>query len=340
MARKNVFDIPSNSDTAVLPTRPTADQPKARPLLGLDRPIRQASPLGAISQSLDGINAKVKRAEQIEERLAAGQTVVELDPNLVDGSFVTDRMDATDEQHEQFLEQIRAHGQQTPILVRPNPSSPGRFEVAYGHRRLRAARDLGRAIRAIVRSLTDEELVVAQGQENSARTDLTFIERARFAARLESRNFNRETIMAALNVDKTVLSKLISIANRIPPDIVEAVGPAPAYGRVRWQELAELLDNEERHQQARHIVATPTFLTHTTDKRFELLHSGLKRPTTRRRLEPFILDDGTKLAHIVRTDQRLTLAFDNRAAADFGNFLTSRLQDLYNEYKSRTRDQA
>ena len=39
-------------------------------------------------------------------------------------------------------------------------------------------------------SLTDEQLVVAQGQENSARTDLSFIEKALFAARLEEYGYD------------------------------------------------------------------------------------------------------------------------------------------------------
>ena len=50
-----------------------------------------------------------------------------------------------------------------------NPQQEGRYQIAYGHRRLRAAIELGRPVRAIVKPLTDEQLVVAQGQENSAR---------------------------------------------------------------------------------------------------------------------------------------------------------------------------
>ena len=68
----------------------------------------------------------------------------------------------------------------------------------------------------VVRQMSDAELVVAQGQENSARRDLSFIERALYAAKLEEAGFDRETIMAALNVDKTGLSRLISVAVKDP----------------------------------------------------------------------------------------------------------------------------
>ena len=216
MARKNVFGPSAVADetTDEMPEMNSgvSSLAKSRPLLGMERPARQASPLGAISQSLDTINAKVKRAEEIEQQLAAGLTIVEIDPDLIDGSFILDRMESTAADHQILVEAIRAHGQQIPILVRPHPEQPSRYQVAYGHRRLRAARDLGRMVRAVVRDLSDEELVVAQGQENSARTDLTFIERARFACRLEERKFTRETIMAALSVEKANLSRMISIS--------------------------------------------------------------------------------------------------------------------------------
>jgi ParB family chromosome partitioning protein len=69
MARKNVFgESPEAADASEQPARvPLAS---TRPLLGIDRPLRQASPVGAISQSLGAINGKVRRAEEIEQLLA------------------------------------------------------------------------------------------------------------------------------------------------------------------------------------------------------------------------------------------------------------------------------
>ncbi|SDR64310.1 chromosome partitioning protein, ParB family [Rhizobiales bacterium GAS113] len=339
MARKNIFELPEGADASADQQMLRSSLAKNRPLLGLERPLKQGSPLGAISQSLDSINSKVKRAEEIELKLAEGHAVVEIDPVLVDASFVADRMEATQEQHREFVELVREHGQQVPILVRPKRGEAGRFEVAYGHRRLRAAQDLGRNVRAVVRDLSDEQLVVAQGQENSARTDLTFIERARFAARLEDRKFSREIIMAALNVDKAALSKMISVACRVPPDIIDEIGPAPAYGRLRWQELTDLLDAEGGRARARQIIEKPEFKALETDKKFEALHRGLSAKATRVRSEPWTADDGTRLARVTETGNRLTLAFDNRIAPDFGAFVRGRLQVLYDEYKRRPKDE-
>ncbi|RBP13051.1 ParB family chromosome partitioning protein [Roseiarcus fermentans] len=334
MARKISFDAP-DAETAPSSeeTHPTPTQ-KVRPLLGIERTIRQPSAVGAISQSLGGIAERVKRADQIEQKLIEGQVVVELDPALIDNSFVPDRMEATEAQNAEFREIIRRHGQSVPILVRPNPSNAERYQVAFGHRRLRAARELGVKVRAVVRSLSDEELVVAQGQENSSRTDLTFIERARFAARLEDRKFSRETIMSALNVDKAALSRLISVATRIPQAVIEAIGPAPAFGRVRWQELTELLEDEGARSRALSFVAEPAFAEMDTDARFEKLAHALKTKTQRVRSEPWVTDDGTHAARVSRSGKKLTLMFDDRVAPHFGEFVRENLQALYVQYKA------
>jgi ParB family transcriptional regulator, chromosome partitioning protein len=334
MARKINFDPPAADASAQLAEVHEAAPQRSRPLLGLERPIKQSSALGAISQSLGGISEKVKRAEEIEQKLIEGQVIVELDPTLIDNSFVPDRMEATEEQNVAFRELIREHGQNVPILVRPKPNGAERYEVAFGHRRLRAARELGIKVRAVVRSLTDEQLVIAQGQENSGRTDLTFIERARFAARLQDRKFSREIIMASLNVDKAALSRLIAIATRVPAPVIDAIGPAPAFGRVRWQELTDLLERENNRACALEIVKAPTFRLLDTDKRFETLADGLREKTSRARVEMWAAKDGTHAAKVSRAGKKLTLIFDDRVAPRFGDFVRERLQTLYDEFKA------
>lgn len=329
MARKISFDAP--------PPEPPAAEPaplRARPLVGLERTLKQSGALRAISGSFSDLSEQARRAADIERTLTEGQTVVEIDPALVDASFVQDRMEATAEENAAFLDIIRRHGQLVPILVRPKQDAAGRFEVAFGHRRLRAARDLGVSVRAVVRDLSDDELVVAQGQENSGRTDLTFIERARFAARLEARGFSRETIMAALAVDKTNLSRLIAIATRIPGEIVEAIGPAPGIGRPRWQDLSDLLREAPQRARAARIVAEPDFARRTSDACFETLLARLRKAPARRRREFFEAADGTRAARLSADGDRLTVTFDDRATPQLGAFVRSRLQALYDAWKA------
>ncbi|WP_353646520.1 plasmid partitioning protein RepB [Mesorhizobium sp. WSM2239] len=334
MARKNVFEVsPERAGAAgVEPAR----APLARPLLGLERPLRPASPVGAISQSLENINSRAHRAEEIERKLAEGHTIVELEPDLVDGSFVPDRLEVDPDDASSLVAQIREHGQQVPILVRPNPELEGRYQVAYGHRRLAAAKELGRKVRAVVRNLTDEQLIVSQGQENNARTDLSFIERSFFAARLEDKGFSRDTIMASLGVDKAALSRMIALIRRLPPELIEAVGPSPAFGRQRWAELADLLDEKGKRAKALKLIGDQDFSTQKSDARFQAVYDLLKVQRQKPQTEAWKASDGTRPVRIVETEEKVSIVFDKIVEPEFGPFVRQRLQGLYDEFKAGT----
>ena len=202
---------------------------------------------GSISRSIGEIAAKATAAKELEAKLTAGQTVVELDTALIDPSFIADRMAVSDDgAYEVLKEAIAGEGQGSPILVRPHPTASGRYQAAFGHRRLRAARDLNRPVRAVIKVLSDQEVVLAQGQENSVRADLSFIERARFAQSLVQLDYSRDVVMSALAVDETTVSRMLSVATRIPSPVIEAIGPSPGIGRDRWVELAGYFEAEMR----------------------------------------------------------------------------------------------
>ena len=166
-----------------------------------------------------------------------------------------------------LTEAIREHGQINPILVRPHPEASGRYQVAFGHRRLRVLASLGRPVKAVVRDLTDEQLVIAQGQENHERKDLSYIEKARFAHRLGQR-FSRATIMAALSIYKSDLSNMLSVVGKIPADVVDAIGPAPSIGRRGWIELAEHFTNGIVGDAVRRALQHPDVQILESDERF------------------------------------------------------------------------
>ena len=205
MARKNLLaGLTDMKLTAVNNETPGLRNP---PSLSYSR----QGALGAVTRSIDDLAAKAEGAKALEAKLTAGQVIIELDPSLIDRSFIADRMDDGGESTAELRRAIESRGQESPILVRPHPTTPGRYQVAFGHRRLRVAADLHKPVRAVVKILTDRDLVLAQGQENSARANLSFIERANFARQLEDAGYDRETIMSALAVDKTTVSRMISV---------------------------------------------------------------------------------------------------------------------------------
>jgi ParB family chromosome partitioning protein len=193
-------------------------------------------------------------------------------------------------------------------------------------------------VRAMVRPLSDQELVVAQGQENNAREDLAFIERALFAASLEEGGYTRDTIMAALAIDKTGLSRLISTATKIPRDLIEAIGPAPKAGRDRWTELATRLEASGALDKARAAGAREGFAEKPTDERFASIFAAttLTRPATGSRASAIKGPDGKAIATFKEDARGITLNIAKKQVGDFGAYLAKALPQLYEAYTLET----
>ncbi|TIX48737.1 MAG: plasmid partitioning protein RepB, partial [Mesorhizobium sp.] len=88
---------------------------------------RSRGAFGAITRSIDELAEKAQAAKEIESRLLEGATVIELDPDTIDISFVSDRIGDDKETFEELVEAIRQRGQDSPILVRPHPGVIGRY---------------------------------------------------------------------------------------------------------------------------------------------------------------------------------------------------------------------
>jgi ParB family transcriptional regulator, chromosome partitioning protein len=345
MARKNLLTgLTEKKLTAVNSGEP--EPPKALPLAFSGR-----GAFGAVTRTIDALAVRADVARDLEARLAAGETIAELDTRAIDRSFITDRMQSDDESYRLLRAAIEAEGQASPILVRPHPTAEGRYQVAFGHRRLRVASELGRSVRCIVKPLTDRELVIAQGQENSARADLSFIERSRFAQALEEAGYDRPTIMTALSVDKTVLSRMISVVNALPAKLIAAVGPAPGAGRDRWLDIVQGW-TESKAAAMDALLADTAFGSANSDERFAMLHQMLTQPLpvarpdkgdrpisanrpTQRTTRYWAPKGGERVAKIVMDPEAFTLTIDKTIAPDFGEFIMARLARLYAEYAAK-----
>lgn len=78
-----------------------------------------------------------------------------------------------------LTDSIRRQGVLQPVLARPHPDQPGRYQLIAGERRWRAAQAAGlHEIPALVRDLSDVEAMAAALVENLQRDDLNAIEEA------------------------------------------------------------------------------------------------------------------------------------------------------------------
>lgn len=294
----------------------------------------------AMGLSLTSITREAEEAKALRQALEDGERIIALDTDKIDSSFVSDRLSEEERDDPDFLalvDSIRDSGQQVPILVRRHPDISGRYQVAYGHRRLKAARRVGIPVKAIVRTLSDDELVLAQGKENAERRNLTFIERALFAKALTERGFDRKLTGEALAVQKSELSRLIQVADSVPIRFVRAVGPAPKAGRDRWIALGQLLSTGAGIEKAADEVQSERFKSASSDERFQMLFDRLSRRAKPEKAEAEQLKgpDGKVFARISQQGRGVKIEFlgdvdpgfvdryGERLAADYAAFVAA-----------------
>jgi ParB family transcriptional regulator, chromosome partitioning protein len=317
--------------SALLKPKPTAE---ANDVADTKPPRVAAGSVRAMGLELDRLTQEADQANLLREQIAGGSVVIELDPEQAEPSFISDRIAPTDDpQYRQLVESVRKDGQKIPILVRPHPDKLGGYQIAYGHRRWHAARELATKLRAIVQDLTDSELVIAQGKENSERRNLSFIERALFAANLEAAGFDRATINSALAVQTAETSRLLAVAATIPARIVNSIGPAPKAGRTRWMELAEYLQSAEVEQIAVKTVEEASFKRLGTDTRFETLLATLRAADSDPKSSELIANArGEPVVRITRSGRSLRLLVEGRFASGFGAYLVRALPEMVHKF--------
>jgi ParB family chromosome partitioning protein len=288
---------------------------------------RSSGAVAAMGRALDSLTAN--EADNWP-RGPMHENVQELDAGLFTPSTVSDRIPTADDAEYQALKAaIRDNGQMIPIIARPHPGAEGQFQIAAGHRRWRVAQEIGRPLKAIIRMLTDQEMVILQGQENGARADLSFIERARFALEMEALGHTRDTLAAALNVDKPEVSRLLTVAQAVGETLMLAIGPAPKVGRPRWLALAKALDTPEARKRLDAVLPSHQFQNAPTDRRFSIVLQALEDQKT-----SGIPQGGSsdRLAWVEKKGGKTRVILED---PDFAAYLESRLPWLFKEFGRR-----
>ena len=312
-----------------------------------DTPVDGGRSSYAMRGASKSMKVSIDSLAENSKRLLEGETIIEIDPGLIDASFVNDRLSGDDEAFEELKASIASSGQDTPVLLRPHPEAAGRYMVVFGHRRVRAARALGRPVRAVVKEMDDVAHVLAQGQENTARADLSFIEKALFAKNLADLGQAKEVIQQALTIDGTLLSRMLSVAGTVPGHVIAAIGPAKLIGRDRWEDFKKLMAVKSNVAVADRILATEGFDQLDSDTKFEILHSKVTEAgrAPRRRAakatpakRTWTAGEGRIKGVIGRAGRAYTISLTSKDSAGFGEFLSENLDQLYAEYLSQSEE--
>ncbi|SNZ21435.1 plasmid partitioning protein RepB [Cohaesibacter gelatinilyticus] len=292
----------------------------------------------------------IEEMAENSKKMMEGEAIVSLNPDLIDASFIADRLETDPQAFEELKQAIAEHGQSTPILVRPHPDDEGRYMVVYGHRRARAAKELEIEVRAVVKSLNDIAHIITQGQENTARSDLTFIEKALFARKLSDMEQSKDVIQAALTIDATLLSRMQSITDIIPSELLDALGSARGIGRDRWEDLKRLVTNPKQRDVALGLLEDEAFMQAEVREQFEMLFAKLGKDknkvaksalgpkgrmsnVAKKQLPGWSAKDEKVSASYKASAKSFNLTLKKEDAKGFGNFITAHLERLYEEYR-------
>lgn len=147
---------------------------------------------------------------------------------------------------DELAQSIRALGFATRLRIRPDPTQPGFFQLVFGERRLRAAKEAGLTeVPCEIADHTDDELIEIGLAENIQRRDLDPLEEARaFQTLIEQRDYTIRKLAERLGKDKGYIEGRLVLL-RVPEDVQHMVEQRPDTIRAA-REIAKLQTPEER----------------------------------------------------------------------------------------------
>ncbi|MFA3919307.1 ParB N-terminal domain-containing protein [Ruegeria hyattellae] len=299
--------------------------------------------------------------------------VREIDPNLIDDSAFTDRLELftivkstesitedQDDDHQdgsldQLVDSIQTHGQKVPILVRNSTKEKGRYEVIFGRRRLAAIRyiranpridmedeDRNLRIKANIETKADgqsdkdfdNQSLVTQALENAARKNLSAYEKARFADIIHSTGIEKKEVARMMNMSATNLSNLLKITRIVPDSLGDMIGAASGSGRPKWEALAAGLENKIITAQEATRLLKEMGPTRTSDDRLNTLLFEIKRKSEKKILQEVRTLNG--IAKVQRGSSGLKLTVtDTKTTAGFADWLDLNIEKIMEESLKR-----
>jgi len=116
---------------------------------------------------------------------------------------------------EELAQSIRLRGVLQPLLVRPHPTSAGRYQIVAGERRWRAAGAAGlHEVPTLVHDLPDTEAAAVALVENLQRQDLNPMDEAEGYDRLVSQfQFTQEALGQAVGKSRSHIANTLRLLN-------------------------------------------------------------------------------------------------------------------------------
>lgn len=151
--------------------------------------------------------------------------VQDIEINKISTNELNPRHAINEEGLEELAESIRTAGVLQPILVRPKGKG---FEIVAGERRFKACKMVGlRTIPAVVREMSDDEVIETMLIENAQREELNDVEKGNSCLRLKQlypeKYPNDRSLADRLGVTVSSVRMWIRVASDVPAEIQELI---------------------------------------------------------------------------------------------------------------------
>lgn len=183
--------------------------------------------------------------------LSDGSRLVLIDPSTIEPNPKQPRRMFNEEALSELCESIRRDGVQEPVIVRERD---GKFELVSGERRVRASIMAGKdTVPAVVRDISDDELLKLGLIENLQREDLNSIETAlAYQGLIEQFSWTQEQLADEVGKKRATVTNTLRLLN-----LVEPVQELVATGQLSMGHARALLAVEDpvaQHALARKAV--------------------------------------------------------------------------------------
>lgn len=166
---------------------------------------------------------------------------------------------------EELAASIASSGVLQPVLVRPHPLDPKRYQLVVGERRWRASQLAGlEEIPAIVRQLDDSQLALFSLVENLQRRDLHFMEEAVAYRRiLQAFDFTQSELAQHVGKSQAAVANKLRLLS-LPEGVQSLLLATPALTERHARALLSL--PEDQQEEAAELVAANEWTVKQTEE--------------------------------------------------------------------------
>ena len=204
---------------------------------------------------------------------------------------------------EELAASIRTSGILQPLLARPHPTLPGRYQLVAGERRWRAAQAAGlHHVPVLIRDMPDRDAMAAALVENLQRQDLNAVEEATGYRRLMAEfGLTQEELAQAVGKSRSHVANTLRLL-KLPKSVQHHLGT----GALTAGHARALLSHPDPKEMADLVIARGLNVRQTE----ALLDRGDRRPRAERTNDPETAALARDLSQ--RLGVRVDIAFDGR----------------------------